>query len=128
VGDAQFHSPYGIAVDQYGNAYIGDKENHVVRYLAKYQQSLLGVPDILSATAGVTLFPNPSTGIVNLSWPGHLGLIRVEVFDARGAQTEVPMERGSDGLRLNVAALPAGIYEVRATSNGAVSLARLMRN
>ncbi len=128
VLSAMFNAPYGIAVDQRGNAYIGDKENHVVRYLAKQNESLLNLPDHGTATIALTAWPNPAGGTATVSWPGPSAPAVVELIDARGARVQADVRRFADRVELDVAALPAGLYTVRLSGDALVGTARLVRD
>lgn len=127
VLDAMFNAPYGIAVDTRGNAYIGDKENHVVRYLAKEGESLLNLPD-LSTTTPLILHPNPASTMATVRWPGPSAPATVELIDGRGARVQADVRRFADRVELDVAALPAGLYTVRLSGDALVGTARLVRD
>ncbi len=127
VLSAMFNAPYGIAVDERGNAYIGDKENHVVRYLAKEGESLLHLPDLSSSQIALSIRPNPASTTATLLWPGPSAPTMVELIDARGARVQADVRRFSDRVELDVAALRAGLYTVRVSGDGRVGSARLVR-
>ena len=127
VLSAMFNAPYGIAVDERGNAYIGDKENHVVRYLAKEGESLLHLPDITASTIALSVQPNPANSTATLLWPGPSAPTMVELIDARGARVQAEVRRFADRVELDVATLRAGLYSVRVSGDGRVGSARLVR-
>ena len=78
-------------------------------------------------------YPNPSASAVTVPVAlAEAGAVRVGVFDVLGRRVAVlwdgPLAAGAHALRLDGAALPAGLYVVRAEANvgGAVGSQRLV--
>lgn len=80
----------------------------------------------------LSLYPNPTQGVSILDVNSTVaGLATVEVYSITGAlvQTDSKSIRlGSNRINLDMAALPAGIYMVRADINGHQALVRVQKN
>ncbi|HLP93690.1 MAG TPA: T9SS type A sorting domain-containing protein [Saprospiraceae bacterium] len=64
------------------------------------------------AIPGLALWPNPADGITVLRIPGNTSLLRVRVYDALGREVWTG-QTNRDQLRMDLSALPAGVYRVQ---------------
>lgn len=76
-----------------------------------------GIADI--ATATVSLYPNPTTGLVGISSRARL----VEIYDTHGHL----VGRLTDTDRLDLSHLPSGIYTIRLTMHTGTAVCRIVR-
>jgi hypothetical protein len=64
--------------------------------------------------SGIKIFPNPSTGIINLIIPPELKVSYIEIFDCKGAKiTKIPLFKGTPDQVIttyNLTFLPNGMY------------------
>lgn len=86
-------------------------------------------PQELSIASGplaldLTLFPNPSAGIVNIVSPEKMVLI--EVYDQLGHIIEVDIVSSLNHTSLDMTAFPAGFYHIRVTYEGGMISHRAM--
>ncbi|MEM6336022.1 MAG: ASPIC/UnbV domain-containing protein, partial [Bacteroidota bacterium] len=75
-------------------------------------------------TLGLAMFPNPARGGVNASLRiDEPGAVRLEVYDLLGRRVLTPVTQrlpaGTHDLRVDVSALPAGLYIARAVTPNA---------
>ncbi|MFZ6052654.1 T9SS type A sorting domain-containing protein [Halocola ammonii] len=75
----------------------------------------------------VKAYPNPTQGqfLMNLK-NDFVG--SVSVFDSFGQRLNVPHERQSGGLRLDLSQFPAGIYVVKITNQSSTLFSRVVKN
>jgi Immunoglobulin domain/NHL repeat/Immunoglobulin I-set domain len=66
---ARFKSPYGIAVDAFGNVFVADKSNHVIRKITS-----AGVVSTLAGTAGSSGSTNGTGSAVLFSSPSGVAI------------------------------------------------------
>jgi len=69
--------------------------------------------NIENANKNISIFPNPSEGIFNISIEGVSGKIQMKVFDVHGNDYRFIEIEGSDNLitkKLDLNELPAGVY------------------
>ncbi len=88
----------------------------------RYQQVLPVSP--AAARAGISLYPNPTTGLVNLTLPR--GPVTVRVLSALG-QELATYHFQQPVARLDLRAYPAGLYLVRVEHTAGVATYRLLR-
>ncbi len=85
----------------------------------------------LSTEWGLSVLPNPSTGIFQLQWTNAPAQLRMEIYDAAGRkiQTVDAQPNAADfATDLNLTNLPSGIYLLRMTdgkSSGAMRLVKI---
>jgi hypothetical protein len=87
----------------------------------------VGVADIHPLDAGLSLFPNPSNGQVQLQWDVTSGPALCEVVDASGRilysrQAAGPVQLGT----LDLTGLPKGVHILKLTQDGRTATARVV--
>ena len=107
------------------------------RYLYAYQsagflgridlEDLVGTEDAPDhAINEATVFPNPTSGPVQVEWPQNAGLAQVAIYDLHGRllqqQTGV-----APGLTLDLSAFPDGMYLLKVNGDGWWQHARVMK-
>lgn len=87
------------------------------------------VADMNTVSAGLKLFPNPTTDVVNMEVSRSVtGKVTFEVFNMLG-QHIADVEANNNTAQLSVAGLPAGAYVVDCYSDGMkVAAARFIKN
>ena len=75
------------------------------------------------AVVGPLVSPNPTTGLVQVHWPGRSGL-RVELCDLAGRVVYVQASE-DDRMTMDVQGLPAGVYLLRVRAGGQAATLRL---
>lgn len=69
------------------------------------------------------IFPNPGDGIININFSPHtFSKLRVQVYSLSGKleyQTELEQADSQYGYRINLSALPPGVYLVNAIAGNA---------
>ncbi len=89
--------------------------------------SVRGV-DAAAASTNLSLWPNPATGAVWLSWAPAAGLQGVDVVDVRGAvvmHADAPAG-GASNLTLDLSAQPAGVYAVQCRFRNGVTTRKVV--
>lgn len=114
VNGCNLHTPFGVAVDKYGEIYIADANNQRIRKT----YTTVGVGNVPEAAA-VELFPNPVND--RFSVAGLEKTDVVSVYDMTGRTvTSASMVRNGNEVTVNVAACAPGMYLLRVTAaNGA---------
>ena len=87
----------------------------------------VGVADIHPLDGGLSLFPNPSNGQVQLKWDVTSGSALCEVIDASGRvlysrQAAGPAQLGT----LDLTGLPKGVHILKLTQDGRTATARVV--
>ena len=90
----------------------------------------LRVPSFKPSTNGVSIFPNPSAGDLQVSWGSSSQTpSQVLVRDLTGrVVTVVSPVQGTQTLRVDLQAVPAGTYSVELLWNGAEGIVRVERS
>jgi trimeric autotransporter adhesin len=103
---AMLNAPSGVALDLQGNLFIADAANSRIR---KVNLSILAVPSAAANSTDILVYPNPSTGIVNISNAANSTLT---LLDMPGKEV---MKRAivSDKQTISIAGLANGVYILR---------------
>jgi hypothetical protein len=93
--------------------------------------SAVGMEDQAADAFGVQVFPNPAAGQAEVTFEATGGTLTLEVFDMRGTAVQHlelgRVQAGARRQRVDVTALPVGLYTVRLTgADGARSVKPLM--
>jgi len=114
---AELNYPYGVATDKFGNLFIADEYNYVVR------EVLLPVGiNELTNNRDIVVYPIPSSGNITIQLPTFNGQAIVNIYDVLGQKVYTNTLSNSEnnntlGLNLNT-----GIYILQAeTSKGILS-------
>ncbi len=103
VNGANLHSPWGVAVDNYGSIYIADANNQRIRktYATTAVNKVAG--------AKTVVYPNPFTSSVSLE--GLSISDKVALYDVLGRQVTIAQEVTSAGVQtIQAGNVPAGVY------------------
>ena len=85
-------------------------------------------------TASLSLYPNPTHGVVTLTVAGlkeQQGTVRTEVLNTVGQVVRtlsLPVRQGLITQELNLQGLPTGVYSVRLHTNGGTVVRRLVKD
>jgi hypothetical protein len=92
-------------------------------YIAKIS-GITGIGESYGETGSLSLYPNPSTGPLSLSWPStSAGAYTLIIYDAQGREVHHHSGQtttGSTTVQLELSHLPSGIYFGRLASGDAV--------
>ena len=122
VGTAEFHSPYGICVDNVGTIYVGDKLNNVVRNLSKGD---LAVSEITTENF-LSLFPDPATTQVTIT--NSSAFKTISIYDAQGKLCKsVSVEGEPAEIVIDVAELSKGEYLIVGLSDNQKFTGKLIK-
>lgn len=115
---AMFDSPYGVCVDNDGNVYIGDKENHVIRILNKLNETGIDVIATTDPALPLPALPTPTLGQVSIDVSSITApLTGFSIHDERGSLV-LRMEQqelsslGKGSISIDATAWPSGVYAV----------------
>ncbi|MEO8734360.1 MAG: serine hydrolase, partial [Flavobacteriales bacterium] len=117
----------GLVLVRMGNA--AESTNEVS---ATFDNEIWQYMNALSCNSGIaeptvsgklSIYPDPCTDMAQLELPAGSGKAEVSVVDAMGRIVLFP----EDPRHLNVAALPTGMYTVRAVRGGSVFIGRLIK-
>ncbi len=107
------------ATDEYGNTSTCDFELTV--------ESILGV-NHNSLDAGVALYPNPASNVVNLVNKTNISLEKMMIYDINGKLVNQIDLRSMQGEKaVDVSSLAAGVYVVRIIGDNASTVKRLIK-
>jgi len=81
-----------------------------------------GIADINASNAGISVFPNPAKGYVNVSWSvANAGNASITISDVTGRivlNTTVDMNAATGTTKVDVSTLNAGMYLISVKNNG----------
>lgn len=87
---------------------------------------VVGLVDGIPGTV-VTLYPNPTSGKVNVSFGIALDEVQIEVFDVAGKQLLSRREASIADAQLDFSSYDAGLYMVRISTAGAQKMLRVVK-
>ncbi|MBL7692616.1 MAG: SBBP repeat-containing protein [Flavipsychrobacter sp.] len=105
---AKFNNPKGVAVDNAGNIYVADRDNHRIRRIS----TTMGTT-VPQAANQFVMYPNPVKDILRLQCPNDKN--EIEIFDVMGKSVGNMVLSSRDGF-VNVGHLQAGMYILKVNS------------
>lgn len=88
--------------------------------------SALNINGLKNATANITIYPSPTSGIVNITLPTVYQNATISVLNTLGQL--IPVETHANGLTrtLQITGQPAGLYLLQVVNNGAVNIYKVV--
>jgi trimeric autotransporter adhesin len=120
VDGCNLHTPFGVAIDKYGEIFIADANNQRIR--ATYTP--VSVADV-NAQATIAVYPNPVADMLSVSGIDKNDVITIADIAGRVVSTSVQSTAAADAI-VNTAALVPGMYLLR-VSNAAGSSKGVVR-
>lgn len=108
---AELNGSEGVGLDTKGNLFIGDNGNNVIREVTAVT---IGIDELKSAK-DITIYPNPSSGIINISLGGD-GYSSIRIFDITGNQIysqQLKETRKDLLIKINSESLRNGAYIIQ---------------
>lgn len=96
--------PANIAYDMFGN-WNTSSDQWSINYTVTSVDQL--------AQKGINVFPNPTSGKVNIEFENHIDALNISVFDIVGRSVYKEFVSGSDKYSLNLSFLEKSIYVVK---------------
>ena len=116
---ATFNFPRGNVMDyELNRLYIVDYNNYAIRIL--HIVSGVGIPDDLFKAEGINIFPNPSSGKINIDLGSHHDHIEVIVHDSMGRIVYSERYTNSREIMLKLDDQEAGLYILDVFSDGRI--------
>ena len=106
---AELSGPVGAKANRYGDIYIVDAWNNVIRRINGPLTSL-SAPGKTSVTHDVLIYPNPASTLLNIA--ASTTIDQVAVTDLLG-QTVFSHEYNQPRVQVHIADLPTGVYFVK---------------
>ena len=106
--NAQLKYPWGVALDKYGDLYVADEYNHVIRKVTNVGVMSVKVP--AKKVVAVRVWPNPNNGEFTVECPFPDGGI-MTMYDITGTAVKTYSLNASEGsIKVRDEALAPGIY------------------
>jgi sugar lactone lactonase YvrE len=104
---AEFHSPYGIAFDSYGNFYINDSWNYRVRKIGSVSTQTSSITPLSNE---ITIYPVPNTGLFTIS-----GISKGQIIELYNYAGQLIGKNISENniAKFDISNYPNGIYLIR---------------
>lgn len=84
-------------------------------------EAILGAQE--NSVDSVSVFPNPTTDVLNVKFPASVSLLDIALFTLQGQRIDVPHSNGV----LDVSGLANGVYVVRATTATGVYVEKIVK-
>jgi len=120
--NAQLAYPFGVFVDIYGDVYIADRDNHVIRKVTPGATAI--TPQPIGNIQGLRLYPNPAITDINIT--GITGKTSIKMYDVFGKL--VLQKEVENNTTLNTSQLAQGIYTLVTESNGSRTVNKAVIN
>jgi len=114
---AEFAEPWGVVSDAFGNIYIADNNNSVIREIL--EDTATGI-NIIANNNNITVFPNPANNTLTINLKSRLlnGLVTLKIMDITGREVMSFVKSiDNNSLQIDITNLASGMYFINATNN-----------
>lgn len=108
--------------DENGTVILDSDGNYGQGFIIEFSQGLLGIAEVQAAE--ISIYPNPSTGIVNINSKTNIDAIHV--YDITGKSVSTVNNILSNQSVLNLSHLAKGVYIVKIVSGKTVTTQKIM--
>jgi len=117
---ASFNFPVDLALDKHNNIYVADWHNYEVRKISALYPPLAS-KEINSIEPRFNVYPNPSTGIIYLTWenmqPDTYDLAIVDILGREVLTEEIKITNTTKFSELSLSQLENGVYWLSLKNN-----------
>lgn len=78
-------------------------------------------------TQNVKVYPNPTTGIVNVDWSNETKMEMIEVYNAQGQLVQTHDVEGNERLKMSLDDLAPGVYLLKMKAESGIGQLRLVK-
>jgi hypothetical protein len=118
---AELYNTNGLAIDYFGNIYISDMSNNLIR--KAYMGSPTGIEQFANANEQVSIYPNPNNGSFVIE-PNSTTKQTMQVYDVSGKLVLSQTINGKTSI--DASGLNEGVYNISLQSNEGVVNKRLV--
>lgn len=90
--------------------------------------TLLGVHDVVATTKGFSVYPNPTTGIINVSNADNMLVNNVSIVDLNGRTVKSVKFNGATDAQVNISDLASGVYMMTIASDKGTTTKKIVKN
>jgi hypothetical protein len=110
----------------------GETEDYYINLTASsfqgFGDNTITVATVKTTASGITVGPNPSTGIFNVSFNGGFSPVQYDILTTSGLAVKSAKVVSAKNLQLDITAMPAGFYLLRLTDrSGKKELLKLIK-
>ena len=115
------------AIDFFANGGPTDFGEMYIDDVTYTDNTSVGVAE--AAQLGATTYPNPTKDVVNVTLPSALSAqATVQLMDLTGSMVNASTLVNGNAIRVNMKAVPAGVYFLRVTDGNLQTVQRLVKN
>jgi sugar lactone lactonase YvrE len=121
---AELDSPHCLAFDVEGNLYISDDNNNRIRKVTNVGQ--MGLQQVAGINNQVTVYPNPVSNSLQVSFSGNIQNAMVEIYNMIGESVK-QVSANSNQVSINISDLSEGVYSVRIQTNEGTEIKKIIK-
>ncbi len=122
---ASLSNPSGVCVDSIGNIYISDYDNRRIRKVTS--KFPLAIENLKSSNDQLKLYPNPSTGLLNIDFNHIVENLSLSIIDIFGNVLMDFDYKKAGSVKLNLESLKEGLYFLNINSKESSSIHKLLK-
>ncbi len=121
---AELYAPMGVTVDGTGNLYIADYWNNCVRMVTHIGHTT-GIEAFTNTNEQVTVYPNPASNNIQVSFSGNSTNAEITVTDMLG-NTIKQFPFNTEHVTLSIGDIGEGVYNISITGKEGVANKRVV--
>jgi Zn-dependent metalloprotease len=112
--------------------FVGEAEDYLVNLTTTafqgFGDNTITVAEVKTPATGITVGPNPSTGIFNVSFNSGYNPVQYDIINTNGLAVKSAKVVSAKTLQLDITSMPAGLYLLRLTDrSGKKELLKLIK-
>ena len=88
----------------------------------------LGVPEVLSSYGSTTIYPNPTSGVLNIDFGSYSKESILRVYDLPGNLLKEQVMRNMPATKFDISVLANGVYFVKVENENGIKTQKIILN
>ena len=126
AGVAELNGPWGLVFDNANNLFFSDQDNQRIRKVTNVGQAA-GIQQLTGINNQVTIYPNPATNSLQVSYAGNTENTELKVLNMLGEVVMEPTTYHSQNFTVDVSQLATGVYVVELSNSSGKLVKRLIK-